>query len=144
MSAVADRVKLIAVLRRDEGWRARPYRDSVGKLTIGCGRNLDDKGLNDSEISVLLNNDIDECVCDLITFPWFPGLDPVRQRAITNMRFNLGPTKFREFKRTIAALARQDYEKAAEHMLASQWAVQVKGRARRLAFMVKTGQEDER
>ena len=30
-------------LKRDEGLRLTPYQDSVGKLTIGYGRNLDDK-----------------------------------------------------------------------------------------------------
>jgi hypothetical protein len=32
-------------LVRDEGLRLRPYRDSVGKLSIGIGRNLDDPTL---------------------------------------------------------------------------------------------------
>ena len=45
-------------LIRDEGVRLKPYRDSVGKLTIGVGRNLDDKGLTRAEAEALLDNDI--------------------------------------------------------------------------------------
>ena len=33
-------------LRRDEGVRFKPYQDTVGKWTIGVGRNLSDKGIN--------------------------------------------------------------------------------------------------
>ena len=43
----------------DEGLRLRPYRDSVGKLTIGVGRNLDDVGISNDEAMVLLDHDIE-------------------------------------------------------------------------------------
>lgn len=33
-------------LIRDEGVRKFPYKDTVGKTTIGVGRNLDDVGLS--------------------------------------------------------------------------------------------------
>ena len=32
-------------LKAHDGLRLKPYRDSVGKLTVGVGRNLDDVGL---------------------------------------------------------------------------------------------------
>ena len=34
-----------------EDRRAFPYEDSVGKLTIGVGRNLDDRGLRQCEVA---------------------------------------------------------------------------------------------
>lgn len=37
--------KLERELTRDEGLRLKPYHDSVGKLTIGIGRNLGDNGI---------------------------------------------------------------------------------------------------
>lgn len=134
-----DRDRLRAQLIRHEGLRLRPYEDSVGKITIGCGRNIEDAGISRQEADVLLDNDIDACINDLITFPWFVALDPVRQCALVDMRFNLGGQGFRKFVRMIHALEHGEYTRAAEHMLASKWAVQVKGRARRLAHMVKTG-----
>ena len=45
-------------LVRDEGVRLKPYRDTVGKLTIGTGRNLDDMGISEVENAMLLDNDI--------------------------------------------------------------------------------------
>lgn len=132
---------LRAELVRDEGFHLKPYTDSVGKLTIGVGRNLIDKGLSRAEVFVLLDADIDECVADLTSsFPWFAKLDNVRQRALVNMRLNLGATGFRRFTKMLAAVAQGDYATASEQMLKSKWAGQVKGRAYRLARMMATGE----
>jgi len=132
-------VTLLEQLHLHEGRRRFPYVDTVGKLTIGCGRNLTDKGLSDDEIDFLLMNDIQECVHDLQTFPWYAGLDDVRKNVLIDMRFNLGPARFRAFKQTLAYVAAGDYVAAGEQMLKSLWAKQVKGRAQRLARAMKTG-----
>ena len=47
---------LIEDLKRDEGFRSHPYRDTVGKLTIGYGRNLDDVGISEREAEQLLHH----------------------------------------------------------------------------------------
>ena len=132
---------LLAQLVLHEGYRAKPYMDSVGKITIGVGRNLSDVGLSDGEVRTLLANDVDAMIADLATFPWFLTLDPVRQRVIADMRFNLGPTRFRGFQRVIKAMARQDYQTAAVSMRESMWFRQVKSRGVRLVKMMQTGAE---
>lgn len=134
-----DRERLRAQLMLHEGVRRFPYTDTVGKLTIGVGRNLTDVGISNAEALVLLDNDLDACIHDLVTFPWFLELDAVRQRVLVDMRFNLGPTGLRTFRNTLAAVARRDYEAAAKGMLQSLWAKQVGGRAIRLATMMRAG-----
>lgn len=74
-------------LIRDEGLRLKPYRCAAGKLTIGVGRNLDDKGITSDEAMALLDDDITECLTDLATFDWFGSLTPDQRRGILNMRF---------------------------------------------------------
>ena len=55
----------------DEGLRLKPYRCSAGKLTIGVGRNLDDRGITSSEAMMLLFNDIDDFWAKLLkALPW--------------------------------------------------------------------------
>lgn len=135
-----ERAAFAADLCRDEGVRAFPYTDTVGKLTIGVGRNLTDRGLRADEITFLLQNDIDEVLADVDrAFPWARHLDPVRYRVLANMCFNLGVTKLRGFSRTLAAVERGDYMAAAAGMRASRWARQVGARAERLAVMMETG-----
>jgi lysozyme len=113
-------VTLLEQLERHEGRRHRPYPDTVGKLTIGIGRNLTDKGLSDDEIDYLLMNDVQECVTDLRGYEWWAGLDDVRRNVLIEMRFQLGPSGFRAFKATLAAVAIGDYAKASAQMLKSK------------------------
>ena len=45
-----DYDRLAQVLRRDEGVCSRPYSDSLGFLTVGVGRNLEDVGISLREL----------------------------------------------------------------------------------------------
>jgi lysozyme len=136
----AERATLIEELRRDEGVEPFPYTDTVGKLTIGVGRNLTDRGLSDDEIDHLLRSDIDLCIGDLNRgVPWWVTLSPVRQRVLINMCFNLGWPRLRGFVRTLSAMRRGDFTTAAEGMRLSLWAKQVGARAERLAQMMERG-----
>src|SRR5580765_6037026 len=92
-------------LIRDEGLRLKPYTDTVGKTTIGVGRNLTDVGISKDEALLLLNNDLDAAIADLSRFPWFVALDAVRQRAVVDLRFNLGMGGFLLFQRFIHDMA---------------------------------------
>ena len=139
--------RLIEQLRLHEGERRKPYRDTVGKLTIGIGRNLDDKGLRRDEIEYLLANDIADARADLDRYlPWWRGLDPVRQRVLIDMMFNMGagsPGKggLLSFVNTLSNIRQGRYAEAADMMLASKWAQQVGRRAVRLATMMRTGMD---
>ncbi len=132
-----DRLK--ADLVREEGLRLKPYTDTVGKLTIGVGRNLTDKGISREEAMAMLDADVAEVVTALSALPWFGGLNDVRQRVMVDMGFNLGIFGLLAFHRTLASIARGDYVIAAKEMLDSQWAHQVGDRATRLAQMMRTG-----
>lgn len=136
-----DRGKLTLQIMRHEGVRLKIYRDSLGIETIGVGRNVRDKGITHDEAMFLLENDLDECIRDCASFPWFADLDPVRQRVVVDLRFNLGPSRLRKFTQTLAAIGRGDYEAAASGMLKSLWAKQVGQRAIRLAQMMRSGRD---
>ena len=139
---MSARQQLVDDLIRDEGLRLRLYSDTVGKVTIGVGHNITDNGISGRVAMVILDEDIDAAVTDLAgSFPWYLELDEVRQRAVTNFRFNLGPSRFRLFKRFIAAMAEQDYVKAAASLRQSLWNGQVGQRAPRIIHMVLTGQD---
>ena len=137
--------RLIGQLRLHEGERERAYRDSEGYLSIGVGRNLDAKGLRRDEIDYLLANDIADARRELDRYlPWWRGLDPVRQRVLIDMMFNMGagsPGKggLLSFVNTLSEIRRGEYAIAADMMLASKWAAQVGRRAVRLATMMRTG-----
>ena len=135
--------KLIETLRRHEGVSKWAYEDHLGYITVGVGRCLDPEaglGLSDKEIDYLLQNDIERCYKELDCLSWFHDLDQVRQEALVNMVFNLGLTRFLQFKKTLAYLAEGKYPQAADEMLDSKWARQVKNRAIEISEMIRTGQ----
>lgn len=155
-----NREILRSELVRDEGLRLKPYRCTAGKLTIGVGRNLDDvgisycetkelhitkqsastKGISKDAAMALLDNDIDRCISDLDRhIPWWSKLDEVRQRVLINMCFNLGIRGLLGFRNTLKHIRHGQYDRAADNMLLSLWARQVKGRAFRLSQLMRLG-----
>jgi lysozyme len=139
---MTDREKLLKQLILHEGKRNKPYVDTVGKVTIAVGRNLTDVGLSDDEIEYLLNNDVKGVCLSLDKhLPWWNELDDIRQRVLIDMCFNMGIDTLLEFRNTLQAIKDKKWRAAADGMMASQWAKQVKGRAVRLSKMMLTGQD---
>ena len=135
--------RLHEMLIRHEGLRLKPYRDTVGKLTIGIGRNLDDVGITREEAMTLLNHDIAKVQREVQkAFPWYSGLNGVRKNVVSKMVFNKGLPRFRQFRKAIAAIKANQWDEAAKQMLESRWARQVGRRARELARMMKSGKYD--
>lgn len=136
----ADRDALRTQLIAHEGLRLRLYVDTVGKATIGVGRNLTDRGISDAEARYLLDNDINDAITALLAFPWFPDLDTVRQRAFVDLCFNMGFTRLCRFGRMLDAAARGDWATASAELLNSQYAQQVGVRAHEVAAMLRSGE----
>lgn len=131
-------VDLRWLLIRHEGLRLKPYLDTAGKLTIGVGRNLDDKGITHAEAIALLDKDIADATNDCLhAFPWFADLTQERQWVIVSMVFNMGLAGVQKFKRMIGYLELGDYAGAAKEMRESRWAKQVGVRADELEVMMK-------
>lgn len=129
----------IGHLKIDEGFRSRPYLDTENKLTLGYGWNLD-RPIRLAEAELRLRNDVSEAIAECAkNFPWFGELDLDRQSVLVNMAFNLGINRLLMFKKTLAAIEAHDFSRAAEEMINSMWATQVKDRAVRLAAIMKEG-----
>mgnify|MGYP001552587804 CR=1 FL=1 len=128
------------MLIRHEGLELRPYKDTVGKMTIGVGRNLDDRGITKDEAIYLMRNDIEIHARELADhYPIVRDLDDVRYYVLVNMAFNLGLVRLSQFKKMWGAITVSDYDTAAHEMLDSKWATQVGNRATELSLMMKTG-----
>lgn len=140
-----DREKLKEQLQYDEGLKLKPYHDTVGKLTIGFGRNLDDKGISTTEAEIMLSNDIIDVEKELDEhLPWWRKLDEVRQFVLANMCFNMGIGNDKHgllsFKDTLQHIHDGYYSEAVKHMIQSLWHEQVGIRAERLEKMLLTGE----
>lgn len=116
-----------------------PYRDTVGKLTIAYGRNLDDRGITREEAELMLSTDIRYTLDEAGTLPYWEQLDPVRKIVVADMIYNLGFSKFRQFKRFDAAMIKRDYNLAAHEMKDSRWYKQTRRRAKVLVRAMQIG-----
>lgn len=151
-----------------EGRRDIAYPDSMGKPTIGVGHLIDPaeyakygvllnpgeseaktqftfishQPLKPEKIDSYLDHDLDEAerTLDRLNLPW-RSLDPVRQRVLVNMAFQLGQTKLGKFTKTIELLkSGAAPELVAAEMKDSKWAkVDTRDRANWLAEAYATG-----
>jgi len=124
---------VIDSIMHDEGYRTYPYKDSVGKITIGYGRNIEDNGIDQTEAEIMLHHDIYRAYFIAEgTIPHWHELSDIRKGVFINMAFNLG-YRIKSFKKMIKYLRNKDYTNASHEMLDSKWAKQVGSRAERLA-----------
>lgn len=131
----------IEKIKSHEGLKLRPYRCPAGKLTIGYGRNLDDKGITQEEADYLFEHDILEAQQDLrlLFDPVSASMTLGRWEALLDMRFNMGPAGFRKFEKMIEAIQVADWDTAVEECLDSEYAKQVPKRAMENTEALKLG-----
>ena len=135
---------IIEMLRKHEGVETHAYVDTVGKVTIGVGRNIDSGGgigLSDDEIDYLLANDLQRVEAELSqTFEWYDDLNDPRKDAMMDMCFNMGLPRLSKFKKSLAAMARGDYKTASAEFLDSRWATQVGMRSVTITDIIESGE----
>ena len=128
------------LIKSHEGVRMTPYIDTVGKCTIGVGRNLTDRGLTVEEVELLFETDfkLAKHILDIWLADWQSYPASV-QMALLSMAFNLGGPRLSGFVKMRAALIDHDYEEAARQALDSRWAKQVGSRADEIAKLIGEG-----
>ena len=127
-------------IKQNEGLKLKPYKCTSGKLTIGYGRNLEDKGISKSEAEMMLMNDLSTCrrKChDLFTV--FDDLSENRRTVLIDMMFNLGYNGLSKFTKMCNAVNKGKYILASIELLDSNYAQQVPNRADRNAALMREG-----
>jgi len=128
------------MIKNDEGLELKVYRCPANKLSIGYGRNLEDRGITKDEADYLLTNDIRSIRKELLESKIdFEKLNNVRQSVLINMAYQMGLNGLFKFKKMFVALSNQDYALASLEMLDSKWAKQTPNRANRLSELMKRG-----
>lgn len=118
-------------IQAHEGLSLKPYYCTANKLSIGIGRNLDDRGITKEEALLLFSNDLRLACSDLYrlfgeNFKSFP--DPV-QLAFIDMMFQLGLPRFSGFKKMMEYAKAGNWKESARELMDSKYAKQVPSRA---------------
>jgi lysozyme len=143
---------------REEGFRLRYYKDTVGLWTIGRGhligndeslkawKALHGATMSKAALEKLFREDVAEAVADLdrVT-PWWRTLSPVRQCVMASMTFQLGGGWLKGPKAwpfTLGLIRDGSYSAAATQMKMSLWAKQTPNRAARMCHMMKANNRE--
>lgn len=136
MSATTD--KLLDLLKDHEGFKKYPYLCTVGKLTVGYGHNIEDKGVSKAVAKLMLKEDIHDATRDLYSiFPGFHNFPDNQRIALIDLMFNMGLPRFNTFVKMITAIKRGDWQKAADELKDSTWYTQVGVRAPKIESMMR-------
>ncbi len=134
-----DRIKI------HEGFRNFVYKDSLGKRTVGYGHLcLDDENWQDDEeydmeiLDDCFESDFNDALRGAEDLIGSITLLPKAKEVIVEMVFQLGKGGVSKFKKMWEALAKEDYDEAANQMLDSRWHKQTKSRAESLATIIRS------
>jgi lysozyme len=135
-----------------EGFRHKQYRDTNG-WSIGNGYSLTQNPLHLDKktianfkrygISELRSHQVVAKVCSQnkqlleSKYEWFNNLSDARMMVLLDMSYNLGSVD--EFDKTLKYIRSGRTTMASVEMLNSRWARQVRGRAKELSQIMKTG-----
>ena len=141
--------RLEKAIMRDEGYRSRPYLDTVNVPTIGYGStyilgipvSLDMPALSITAARDLLRAELFTSLIDAqALFSRFDEMDSVRQEVLANMAYNLGRSRLGNFRKLIKHGENLAYQRMAEEMVDSKWYRQVGFRSRRLVAEMRSGE----
>ena len=105
---------LLAQLKRYEGFRLRHYEDAAGKLSTARGRKLQAVVSRPNDMTAL-EGDLRRIASHLESrLPVFGTLDPVRQRVLLHVAFNVGVGRLLKMRRFITAVGERHWAVAAE------------------------------
>jgi len=133
-----DMDRLLASVKKHEGYRNKVYLDTLGKRTVGVGHLCveefweDDKEYEEKFLMDILEADLQNAIKgakDLMAEHGCMDIDEIAEEIIIEMIFQLGKTGVSKFKNMWKALSGLDYTTAAMEMLDSRWAKQTKNRA---------------
>ena len=130
-------------LEVDEGVKYEIYKDHLGYPTFGIGHLVIDSDpeygqevgtpVSEDRVIEAFDNDVQVVLADCQRlYNDFNVLPEEVQLIIANMMFNMGRPRLSKFKGMKAGVDAQDWNKAADEMIDSNWYKQVPNRAGRL------------
>jgi len=124
---------LLESVLRHEGFRSKPYLDTLGVSTFGHGLTW----ISEGESRTIVQGRLVQAWGELVrAHPFLESAPDAVQRVTVEMAYQLGVSGALRFVKMWTALEKSEYELAAEEMLDSTWAKQTPGRAQELSSLI--------
>ena len=143
---------IISLLKREEGYSAKPYYCSEGYPTIAHGQRIGPKGapldqyqftVSKALAAVWLAEKVKETLADMDKYDniraAMAACNEPRQAILISMAYQMGAEGLSKFANTLKSIATQNWHAAQAGMLASKWAKQTPNRAQRHAIQMLSG-----
>lgn len=154
---------IFGMLRIDEGYDSKIYKDTEGFWTIGIGHLLTrdpslavakaeldklvgrkcDGKITQAEAEAIFAKDVDKAtrgiLANAVLKPVYDVLDGVRRCALVNMVFQMGVAGVAGFPASMRLLKEGKWEAAAKELANSKWYRQTPNRAKRVIETFRTG-----
>ncbi len=125
---------LLERIEYHEGFKSKPYQDSLGVWTFGHGLTF----ITKAESSNIIRGRLPELEQELSnSIEFYDGLTDARKNVLIEMAYHLGVHGVLMFKNMLSAMQKGDYQMAANEMLDSKWARQTPSRALEEANIMK-------
>ena len=136
------------MIKKHEGVRTKPYKDSLGLWTVGVGHLIGDgktlppewnRELSMAEVDELFYKDYMSHKKAAMKIPGFNLVNAKAQGALIDLTFNMGNTWFKKWPNFVKNLSEGNTVGAAASLEDSNWYKQVKGRAVTIVALIKQG-----
>lgn len=128
-------MSLIESVKHGEGFRGRPYKDTLGFLTIGYGTKLP---LDKNEAELILTYRLNKCKQRVNKNLGHLHIKKEAWNILYEMGYQLGSRGLLQFVNMIKALKIQDYKTAAKEGRDSKWRKQTPNRCNRLMDILES------
>ena len=141
-----DMEKLLASVKKHEGYRNKVYLDTLGKRTVGVGHLCvedfweDNKEYEEKFLMTILEHDLQSAIKSAEELCEGYNISDDAKILIIEMIFQLGKSGVSKFRNMWKALAEDppNYHVASIEMLDSRWAKQTPNRAKEMSDHMKS------
>jgi lysozyme len=142
----ADDKSIMEMIKKHEGVRTKPYKDSLGLWTVGVGHLIGNgktlppewnREFTMEEIDKLFMEDYIHHKNAAQKIPAFNKMNSLGQGALIDLTFNMGPAWFKSWPTLMKQLSSGDFNSAADNLKNSTWFKQVKSRGVTIVNMIR-------
>ena len=143
-----DDKEIMEMIKKHEGVRTKPYKDSLGLWTVGVGHLIGDgktlppewnRELSMAEVDKLFYEDYMSHKKAAMKIPGYNLMNAKAQGALIDLTFNMGNTWFKKWPNFVKNLSEGNTVGAAASLEDSNWYKQVKGRAVTIVSLIRQG-----
>lgn len=139
-----------AMIKKHEGVRYQPYKDSLGLWTVGVGHLIGDgkslppewnRTFSPAEVDAMFEEDYAHHKKAAQGIPGFGKLNDYGQGALTDLTFNMGPSWYKKWPTFTKQVQAGDVAGAADNLQSSKWFGQVGNRGPTIVSLMRAGGE---